>query len=326
MVQSKQLGLETIAESCSRDRCVEGFLNVRITLKEWRMLHAVVARGTFAKAAQLLHVSQPAISYTITKLEEQLGLPLLKLEGRKYKLTEAGNALLKHSRALLQQAVALEEFAKHLRQGWREQVRLAVDQDFPTSLVIPALHTFSSQCKDAKIHLREVHTSEIRKVLYDQSVDLAINSKIPPGFNGELLIKVEHVPVAHFEHPLFKLQRELTQADLDREVQVLTKSEIIAQINDRNGRPDITRYWQVSNLDTAESALCEGAGYGWLPKHRIHKSLESGKLKILPLLNGLRYKSNFYLVHGRPAIRSTEAERLAKVLHNVAAISTESIE
>jgi DNA-binding transcriptional LysR family regulator len=326
MAQSKLLRLETRAEPPYRNRSVEGFLDVRITLKEWRMLHAVVSCGSFANAAKLLHVSQPAISYTITKLEEQLRLPLLKLEGRKYKLTEAGTALLEHSRSLLQQAVALEEFAKHLRDGWREQVRLAVDQDFPTSLVVPALQTFSSQCKDTKVHLIEVHTTEIGKVLYEKSVDLAINSQIPPGFNGELLIEIEHLPVAHPDHSMFKLQRELTQADLDREVQVLTKTDIVAQINDRIRSSDITRHWQVSNLDTAESALREGVGYGWLPKHRVQKSLERGKLKVLPLLNSPRYNSNFYLVHGRPAVRSSEAERLAQMLRTVAAIATESIE
>jgi DNA-binding transcriptional LysR family regulator len=289
------------------------------------MLHAVVSCGTFANAAQLLHVTQPAISYAISKLEEQLGLPLLELDGRKYKLTEAGTALLEHSRTLLQQAAALEEFARHLQRGWSVEVLLAVDQEFPTSIIMPALYKFSSQCEDSIVRLMEVHTSEIQKVLYEKGIDIAINREIPAGFNGELLLEVEYVAVAHPDHPLFKLDRPLTQADLDREVEVLVKWEIVSFNRDPKEAGQVKRYWQVSNLETVESALCHGIGYGWLPRYRVRKLLENGKLSILPLLNRSTYKSNFYLVHGRPAIRSPEAEQLAKVLQNVAAIATESL-
>jgi DNA-binding transcriptional LysR family regulator len=308
-----------------KDKLVTGFPNVRITLKDWRMLHAVVSCGTFANAAQLLHVSQPAISYAISKLEEQLGFPLLELDGRKYRLTEAGTALLEHSRTLLQQAAALEEFARHLQRGWRAEVLLAVDQEFPTSIVMPGLFTFSSQCKDAIVRLMEVHTSEIQKVLYEKGIDLAINREIPPGFNGEPLLEVDYVAVAHPDHPLFKLGRPLTQADLDREVEVLIKWEIVSFNSDPKGGGQVKRYWQVNNLETVESALCHGIGYGWLPKYRIRNLLESCKLNTLPLLNRSTYKSNFYLVHGRPAIRSPEAEQLAKVLRSVAATATDSL-
>jgi DNA-binding transcriptional LysR family regulator len=135
---------------------------------------------------------------------------------------------------------------------------------------------------------------------------------------------VEYEAVAHPDHPLFKLDRPLTQADLDREVEVLIKWEIVSFDRGPQEAAQTKRYWQVSNLETLESALCHGIGYGWLPRHRIRNLLESGKLRPLPLLNISAYKSNFYLVHGRPAIRSAEAEQLAEVLQNVAAIATES--
>src|ERR671927_403894 len=68
--------------------------NFHITLKQWKMLHAVVDCGGFTDAAEYLHISQSAISYTIAKLQEQLGIPVLKLEGRKAQLTEVGRELL----------------------------------------------------------------------------------------------------------------------------------------------------------------------------------------------------------------------------------------
>ena len=54
----------------------------RVTLEQWRVLQAVVDHGGFAQAAEALHKSQSSISYTVAKLQEQLGFPLLAIEGR----------------------------------------------------------------------------------------------------------------------------------------------------------------------------------------------------------------------------------------------------
>lgn len=296
--------------------------NIHINLKQWRMFHAVVAYGSFANAAEFLHVTQPAISYTIAKIENQLGVPLLKLEGRKAKLTEQGNALLERVRLLLREAAELEEFAENIRMGCGPQVRLAVDQHFPTYMLIPALRTFSLRGREVKVHLIEVPSIEIEKVLRSRAADLAINEHVPSGFHGDLLIETEYVIVARPEHPLFRLKREITQADLDREVRVVSNSEMANQFAQKSVGPGIAQRWQVSNFDTAESALSEGIGYGWLPKHRIEKSLQSGRLKILPLRSGAVYKSNFYIIHARPSAPSSDASRLAEFLHSIAASYT----
>jgi hypothetical protein len=87
----------------------------RASLAQWRVFHAVIACGSFSGAAEFLHVSQPAISYSIAKLEDQFGISLLKLDGRKAYITEAGKALLDRSYFLLREATKLEAFADALR-------------------------------------------------------------------------------------------------------------------------------------------------------------------------------------------------------------------
>lgn len=87
----------------------------RTSLTQWRVFHAVIACGSFSGAADFLHVSQPAISYSIAKLEDQFGIRLLKLDGRKAYITEAGQALLDRSHLLLREATELEAFADTLR-------------------------------------------------------------------------------------------------------------------------------------------------------------------------------------------------------------------
>lgn len=110
----------------------------RVSLEQWRTLQAVVDNGGFAQAAEALHRSQSSISYTVGRMQEQLGVPLLRIDGRKAVLTEAGNMLLRRSRQLVKQASQLEELAHHMEQGWEAEVRLVVDAAYPTARLVRA--------------------------------------------------------------------------------------------------------------------------------------------------------------------------------------------
>lgn len=93
---------------------VQEFYRFRSSLSQWRAFHAVIACGGYAGAAEFLHVTQPAVSYSITKLEQQFGVRLLRLGGRKAQITEAGRALLAQSHELLRIAAQLEAMAMTL--------------------------------------------------------------------------------------------------------------------------------------------------------------------------------------------------------------------
>ena len=111
----------------------------RVTLDQWRTLQAVVDHGGFAQAAEVLHRSQSSVSYTVARMQEQLGVPLLRIDGRKAVLTEAGSVLLRRSRHLVKQASQLEDLAHHMEQGWEAEVRLVVDAAYPSARLVRAL-------------------------------------------------------------------------------------------------------------------------------------------------------------------------------------------
>src|SRR5690606_24131919 len=101
----------------------------RVTLDQWRTLQAVVDQGGFAQAAEVLHRSQSSVSYTVARMQEQLGVRLLRIDRRKAVLTEAGDVRLRRSRPLVKQGSQLEELAPHTQQGWAAEVGLVVDAD-----------------------------------------------------------------------------------------------------------------------------------------------------------------------------------------------------
>lgn len=292
--------------------------NLYVSLKQWRIFHAVIDCGGFAEAAKSLHLSQSTISYTVSKLQEQLGTALLKIEGRKAILTLEGRSLLDRSRHVLKEAVELENFARNLGQGCGGEVRLVVDHNFPPHLLMRALSQFAQAgCGTTDVKLSEVATLQAEDVLRDLNVDLAISERVPLGFLGEPLVEVEHLPVAHPEHPLLLLGRDVTAADLAQQTQIG-----IGHASERErsgGGPKQLRRWAMSSFDTVVEAVSECLGYAWLPEHRIRKWLDLGTLVPLPLGDKRRYKTMLYLIHGRPWATTPAACRLAEVLRSQAA-------
>jgi DNA-binding transcriptional LysR family regulator len=294
--------------------------NFRISLKQWKMFHAVVDFDGFTGAASHLHISQSAISYTLAKLQEQLGVSLLKIEGRKAQITEEGKILLDRSRELVRNAVELEALAENLRNGWGPEIRLMVDPSFPTQLLMRALRKLSPFSMNIKLSVEEATLTQVKKALHERTADLAISTEVPIGYLGNELIEIEHVAVAHPEHPLFSLQRDISVDDLEKQVQIVisgSNEHIAEHSNLRLSR--YSRFWKVSGIDTAIDALRHGLGYAWLPKCRVQRWLDENQICILPLNNGTTYKSTLYLILGPGVKPKSGAKRFAEELCNLAA-------
>jgi DNA-binding transcriptional LysR family regulator len=291
---------------------------LHVSLKQWRIFHAVVDCGGFAEAAKFLHLSQSAISYTVAKLQEQLGIQLLKNEGRKAHLTPAGRAMLDRSRHVLKEAIELELFAKNVGDGNGAEVRLVADHNTPTRLLMHALRRFEELGAGQHVHLTEVPMPRAEEVLRDMSVDLVISGRVPMGFLGEPLAEVEYLAVARPGHPLFKLGRDVTAIDLEKQVQICVGQSSELELGNADCMRQLRR-WSMSNFDAVVEAVGEGFGYAWLPKHRIGKQLGQGSLMRLPLGEQGTYKAMLYLIHGRHWSASPAAARLAEILRTLSA-------
>ncbi|HEB56784.1 MAG TPA: LysR family transcriptional regulator [Gammaproteobacteria bacterium] len=286
----------------------------RISIEQWRTLQAVVDHGGFAQAAEKLHRSQSSVSYSVAKLQDQLGLPVFEIEGRKAQLTQAGEALLRRSRHLLQQAQELESFARSLQQGWEAQVNLVVDTVFPTDKLMRALRRFEPVSQGCRVQLREVVLSGAEDALEEGYADLVICAHVPARFLGEPLLEIDFIAVTHPQHPLQQLNREVTVSDLEGQLQVVIQDSGL-RYPKNIGWLGAEHRWSVSSVETAVAAVSEGLGYAWLPRHRIAQMLENSLLQPVPLERGAQYKSTLYIVHGRNQESGPGTRLLAELLH-----------
>ncbi|CAD5379993.1 LysR family transcriptional regulator [Pseudomonas sp. OF001] len=292
----------------------------RVTLEQWRTLQAVVDHGGFAQAAEALHRSQSSISYTVARMQEQLGVPLLRIDGRKAVLTEAGTLLLRRSRQLVKQASQLEELAHHMEQGWEAEVRLVLDAAYPTRQVVEALSAFMPQSRGCRVLLREEVLSGVEEALTEGEADLAISGLILPGQLGTDLANVEFVAVAHPDHALHRLQRELTFQDLEAQLQIVTRDSGRRQQRDV-GWLGAEQRWTVGSLATAATFVSSGLGFAWLPSHLIQRELAEGKLRPLPLGNGARREMRFFLYPNKDRQMGPATRILSELLRQSALAS-----
>jgi len=285
----------------------------RVTLEQWRVLQAVVDKGGFAQAAEALHKSQSSVSYTVAKLQEQLGYPLLLIEGRKAKLTERGDVLLRRSRHLIKEAVDLEELASTLGQGWEPELEVVVDQVFPTLALLRALKDFEPQSQGTQVQLKQVVLSGGTEALKHGHPDLVLSSMVPKGYLADPIVEVEMVAVAAADHPLNKETLPINNERLSRELQLVIRDSAVETSMD-SGWLGADRRWTVSSVQSSLEIVTSGIGFAWLPKAEIYEALKSRKLKALNLVSGGERSFYMYAIFGKGERTGPAARLLVELL------------
>lgn len=288
----------------------------RSTLEQWRMLQAVVTHGGFAQAAQAIHKSQSSINHAVHKLQDQLGVPLLEVVGRKAQLTAAGALLLRRAGQLLNEASQLEDIAASLARGSEAEVRLAVDELYPAAALARALADFSETYPHTRVELFETVLSGGPEMLQSGRVDLLVAAQVPQGFLGDALRTITFLAVAHPGHPLHALERPLHLADLRQHRQVVVRDSARGQRVD-SGWLGAEQRWTVSHVSTSINMICQGMGFAWLPESRIAEPLTQGLIKPLPLEEGARRHATLYLTHADIDLAGPATCHLAEQLRAV---------
>src|SRR5665647_449366 len=126
----------------------------------------IVRQGSFSKAANILHVSQPSISEMIKNLEDELGTPLLYRGARQLELTDAGQAVLEQS----QQIVSLfTNLAGHVKKNsllQKGKIRIGIPSITASTIFPRMLGEFKRKHPNIELQLHEFGSKIIRPVSY----------------------------------------------------------------------------------------------------------------------------------------------------------------
>ncbi|HKE94436.1 MAG TPA: LysR family transcriptional regulator [Povalibacter sp.] len=302
----------------STDSSEEQSLSPRITLEQWRCLVAVVDAGGYAQAAEALHKSQSSVTYAVQKLEELLEVRAFEIRGRKAFLTPTGQMLYRRARTLLEDAGSAERAARKLSAGWEAEIALAVEVIFPTWLMLDCLNRFGAESPQTRIELFETVIGGFSEAILSGRVDLAIGPTVPTGFTGERLMTARFIPVAHPDHPLHQLGREITPRDLRKHRHLVVRDS--GSQRDRKAMTmEVEQRWTVSNMPTSIGAACRGYGFAWFPEEKIRTELAQGLLKQLPLRDGRELRADMYLIFTDRDAAGPGILRLAQIIREAVA-------
>lgn len=173
----------------------------------------------FSRAAERCFVTQPALTKSIQKLEDQLGARLFDRNKSGVMLTEFGRAMLPNFQQIYHSANQTREQAKKLLREQREVIRLGVMCSIELKLFLGAIVAFNQLAAMVDVQIVEGTLEAMLDSLDKNLIDIALVAspqELPKRFEGHPLLR-EHYVIAHGPHHPFKGRGHIAFADLSQE-------------------------------------------------------------------------------------------------------------
>jgi len=260
---------------------------VHITFRQLKVFLAVARQLSFTRAAEILNLTQPAVSMQIKQLEDSVELPLLERLGKKIFLTDAGKILLEFAKEMIRR---LEETEEHIDQfkGLKSgKLRIAVATT--ANYFAPhLLATFIKIYPDISVSLHVTNRKGLIQHLEDNDIDLVIMGQPPEEMTEELnaktfmqnplvmiaspnhlLVKRKHIPLKELQDQIF-LIRERGSGTRNAMERHFKERELI-----------LSTGMEMSTDEAIKQGVQAGLGLGIVSRHTIQMELEMQKLSIL---------------------------------------------
>ena len=255
---------------------------LKISLDALVTIDTIARRGSFAAAAKELFRVPSTISYTVSKLEEDLGVPLFERFGPKVTLTAAGEELLREGRHLLKAAGDLERRVRRVASGWETEFSIAIDSVLSPAGLIDDIAAFYEVADQTRVRLIKEELSGTWEALLDRRADLLVGAAgVGPsggGYTTEPMGTVSFAFVVARTHPLAAVRHVLTKADL-ADHRAVAVSDSARQLQARTvgllfGQDTLS----VPDMQTKYQYQLAGLGFGFLPEPFVRGDIEKGLL------------------------------------------------
>ena len=248
-------------------------------LRQLRYFLAVAAEGSFSRAANTLHMTQPPLSLAIGQLEKELGVRLLDRHPHGVSCTEAGMFLVTQGTQLLKRTQHIEDQLRDMGRGTAGRLQLAAVPSFSWSYLTPLLNRFAVAAPGSAVELSDPTPQEALNQLLAGTIDIAIvatsNAEALQGaYEDELSVALlQEMPLVAVLPPSFRDAPEpIDMASLMGETWLLPQlyprfpglPELVSDAWTTLGRHP-SRIRTVSTLQTAIPLVAAGMGIGVMP-------------------------------------------------------------
>lgn len=263
------------------------FMRSPLTLESLEVIDAIERKGSFAAAAAVLNKVPSGVSYTVQKLEQDLGVTLFQKEGRRAVLTSAGQHLVERGRQLLLAADELAAGTRQVATGWEPRLRVAVDTIVPLQQVLPLIAQLHAVQPAVEVTLSTEVLAGTWEALIENRVDLVVGGVGDvPGHKGircEPWRDIKHVFVAAPDHPLCKEAGPIS-LDLVKQYRAVVVSDTSHSSTPLSrGMLNQQSLIRVPSMEAKLEAHRLGLGVGYAPEDQVVEDLATSKLVALTL-------------------------------------------
>ena len=252
-------------------------------LDQLRTFHAVVKHGGFERAAESMHLSQPAISLRIKELEKQMGIALFHRRGRRACLTDAGRIVEEYVSRLMVVLGEMNQAVDDLKGLHRGQLRCGAPTTIAVHLLPKVLVEFKKRFPNIEVRLLVGKSVELEKRILAEEVDIALvrATTNPSRFRILHSLTDEFVLITPPSHPLGKY-RTVSLKQIESVPLILReKGSLSRLIIDESFRAAGISYCCTMEIETSEalkSAVVEGLGCSIASLCSIRTETETGRL------------------------------------------------
>lgn len=270
------------------------------SFRQLQSLVLVARLESVSKAAEALHVTQPAVSLQLRTLEEIAGTPLTRKVGRTIQLTAAGEVMAQFSERILRLWEQAGDELAALGGVTSGTLRIGAVTT-AEHLLPPLLVPFTLSRPDVRLKLQVGNRVEIVNMLARQEIDLAIMGTPPREFRTNAARFARHPMgfVASPGHPLLK-KKKVTLADvvganlLVRERGSGTRTAV-EKLFKEAGHP-LNFGSEVSSNEAIKRMVAAGLGLGFLSVHACALEFEAGLIRLLPM-QGNPVEADWHIMH-----------------------------
>ncbi len=259
-------------------------------LSQYRIFYAVAKAGNISRAAKELYISQPAISKSISKLEDSLNTVLFTRNSRGVQLTDEGQVLFEHTRDAFEELAKGEQELKRIREFNMGHIRIGVSNTLCRFIMVKYLKGFIEQYPHIKITIESQPTTQTLSMLEQQRIDIGLVVEQKPSRNMNFIpvMDIEDIFVATPSYLENLRLREGAGTDVFQSgnLMLLDKNNITRHyIDDYMACNEIiaNNLLEVTTMDLLIEFARIGLGIGCVIKEFVKEDLDSGRLVQLKL-------------------------------------------
>ncbi|UES39674.1 LysR family transcriptional regulator [Roseibium aggregatum] len=280
-------------------------------IRQLRYFQEIVAQGSLTRAAESLHVAQPALSLHLKNMEEQLGTRLLTRSRSGVTPTEAGELLLQRARAILEDLARTEDDIRNLETDPSGIVRIGLPGTISAMVSLPLILAARERFPRITLNITEAMSGFVGDWLSEGKIDLAVlySRSKDARIRSELLLEEELVVLwpADAERPL-----EMNMEALDNVPMVLPSgAHGLRVLIDRTFQalgfaPEIAM--EIDSFNNIKRLVAAGFGPSILPLYAVTEEVAAGSLCVSRIAApGLWRGAHLMSPGGRPVTRALEA-------------------